>query len=112
MRTGAGIAIPLPDDVAKALGLRAGKKVRVEGPDAEGAIRVIPEPDVAAAPPSPAERAPSAPSEPEPPSPKDVARALSKTGPASVNDEETGGFTEELENLVARHGDSLREVET
>ena len=104
MRTGAGIAIPLPEHVAQALGLRAGKKVRVEGPDAEGAIRIIPIPEEEFA---RSEPAPDL----APPSPADVARALSKSGPVSVEDEEVGGFTQELEQLVERHGETFREVE-
>ena len=115
MRTGAGIAIPLPGRLAENLGLSPGTNVRVEGPDDEGAIRIIPLPPEERIP-AP-ETPPAARSEPEdaacPPTAEEVARALSRSGPvpAPKSAAEPAGITQELDRLMERHGETLREVE-
>ena len=97
MRTGVGIAIPLPGELAESLGLRAGTKVRIEGPDAEGTIRITPVGAADAQPPLTA---------------ADVVRAITRTGPIGRSGDGAAGITQELEHLVERHADVLREVES
>lgn len=111
MRTGVGIAIPLPGRLAETLGLRPGTTVRVEGPDEDGSIRIRPVPAEEDAP-RPSAPAPPAspPPDPTPPSAEEVAQALTKTGSIPKDPPDVEGITQEIERLVANHGESLREL--
>jgi len=103
MRTGAGIAIPLPGRLAEQLRLAPGTQVEVEGPDAEGGLRIVP---------IRTGRTPASPdsSERDPPTGTDVVQALTRRRPAAVDPELSENLTRELDGLVTRHADVLREV--
>jgi antitoxin component of MazEF toxin-antitoxin module len=103
MRTGAGIAIPLPGRLAEQLRLAPGTKVEVEGPDAEGGLRIVP---------IRTGRTPATSDSvgADPPTGPDVVAALTRRRPAAADPETSEDLTRELDGLVTRHADALREV--
>lgn len=95
-RVGSGLALPVPDDLAASLGLRHGAEGEIQGPAADGSLRLVPV------------VGPSG-GEPVLPSPDDVVRAVAAR-PAEP-EPDPARLAEEIDRTIRRHGSSLREVD-
>jgi hypothetical protein len=129
---GEGLALPLPANLAAALGLRVGAAVEIHGPGPDGSLRYVPvavQAPVAGSPSRAGPRKePVATPDPAPApdlTPADVAEAVSSpprgmsVPPPPAREARSGDSDEfrsdapapgEISQLIALHADSLREV--
>jgi hypothetical protein len=108
MQIGEGLALPLPSNLAAALGLRPGSAVELHGPGPDGSLRYVPEPDTEA--PADARPAETHVASRELPSPAEVVQAVSAKSPAVSSRSARPGGESEIGGFVTRHEAILREV--